>query len=413
MKIQRTIPLIIPFDEDLINTVKEYTRAQNIVSPTCHNNGEKPLSRLKLHEATYYELRDKTDLPSQMVCSVMRSVSSAYANRELARRKQERKNQRKKNKLKKEQKEKPNNPIGFKKESALFLAGVGTGKDASFKSDGSLSIATIKDRKKLIYRIPEPFQKDFKTAVSVDSITLTLDKNRLRGYVTITLEVPEPNGVKPVGVDLNESNLVVAVNTKGGEFIFDGKPLKARNKRSRQVKKRLQSKLASRKAEGKDTRSIRRTLNRLGMHESNRTKNACRLAACRLVEWAREDAIIVLEDLHLEAKSKSDYRYKKSDRRRLNSFPYLRLRTAIEGKCEREGISVGYINPAYTSQKCNSCGSIGVRHRHKFDCPVCGYKAHSDVNAAKNIRDKFVVVRCDGALSIAPEARSCGQAVAL
>lgn len=406
MIIQRSIPLLLEYDEDVVRTVLAFTAAKNLAAVACHNSGGKPLGRIELHKASYRTVRESTGLPAQMACSVMRAVAAAYAVRDRKRRENARKGRPR-------DPERPDPPICFDKSAALFLAGIGSGKDASFKADGTLSIATLAGRKRVAYRIPEHFAADFAAAVSADSITISLTRGTLRAAVTVTLEALDPSGTRPVGVDLNESNLVVAVDSEGREFTFDGRPLKARNKRARQVRKRLQKKLATLKAEGKDTHSVRRALNRLGEHQSNRTQNYCRLAAARLVEWAGPDAVLVLEDLRLEPARKTDYGKGKSGRRRLNTFPHRELRTAIESRCERGGIPVESVDPAWTSQRCNACGGLGVRHRHEFDCPHCGHHAHADINAARNIRDRFAGLRSGGVPSVPPGARSCGQAVAV
>ncbi|MBI3300937.1 MAG: transposase [Deltaproteobacteria bacterium] len=41
----------------------------------------------------------------------------------------------------------------------------------------------------------------------------------------------------------------------------------------------------------------------------------------------------------------------------------------------------------YTSKSCHWCGALGQRKKHAFTCPRCHYHAHSDANAAQNIRD--------------------------
>ena len=46
------------------------------------------------------------------------------------------------------------------------------------------------------------------------------------------------------------------------------------------------------------------------------------------------------------------------------------------------------IHPAYTSQRCFSCGHIERKNRQgqaNFECKSCGYKDNADKNAAKNI----------------------------
>lgn len=60
------------------------------------------------------------------------------------------------------------------------------------------------------------------------------------------------------------------------------------------------------------------------------------------------------------------------------------LRQKLEYKCGR----VIEVNPAYTSQTCNSCGmksGANRRSQSKFVCIACGHEDNADVNAAKNI----------------------------
>ena len=48
------------------------------------------------------------------------------------------------------------------------------------------------------------------------------------------------------------------------------------------------------------------------------------------------------------------------------------------------------INPAYTSQTCNTCKHVDKNSRKsqaEFVCTACGHQANADVNAARNIRD--------------------------
>ena len=64
----------------------------------------------------------------------------------------------------------------------------------------------------------------------------------------------------PVGIDLSETNALVAVDADGRELLISGKTTKVRNRRTMQTTQRVQRKLATKKAEGKDTHSVRRVL---------------------------------------------------------------------------------------------------------------------------------------------------------
>jgi putative transposase len=52
------------------------------------------------------------------------------------------------------------------------------------------------------------------------------------------------------------------------------------------------------------------------------------------------------------------------------------------------------INPKFTSQTCNDCGTKDSKSRisqSKFVCTSCGVESNADENAAKNIKDKGIV----------------------
>jgi transposase len=71
-------------------------------------------------------------------------------------------------------------------------------------------------------------------------------------------------------------------------------------------------------------------------------------------------------------------------RTRLHRWAFRQLQSFVEYKAHAVGITVEYVNPAYTSQSCSACGQLGTRRRHRFECP-CGFRAHADLNASWNL----------------------------
>lgn len=244
-------------------------------------------------------------------------------------------------------------PFQFRRPMAVFLVGK-RGRDAGFRRDGKLSIWTVSGRKHIDYAIPAHYQEAFSAAIEVDSLRITERDGKLRASLTITIAVPKPTGASPVGVDINETNALVAIDADGRELFISGKSRKVLNTRTRKTRARLQRKLAARKAENRDTRAARRILKRLSRKQSNRTKTFCQTAARRLIDWVPQDALIVLEDLALPKQNRQD-RKKRGVRRRLSTFPYALLRRSVEQKAEEHGITVAAVNPSYTSQTCSRC----------------------------------------------------------
>lgn len=381
MQIQRTLTILLPDDPDIRATLDAFQRVQQELAEPGYNDG-RPLGALALQRASYHTV--KGTLNSQMTISAIRVVAGAYAS---AKRNQ-----------------KPaKRPFAFRRRCALFLVGK-RGRDADFRADGTLSLWTVAGRQRITYQVPDAFKDMLARAVEVDSLNVIERDGRLLGRVTVTLEAPEPAGVHPIGIDLNETNALVAVDADGQELFVSGKAVKVANRRTAKTRARLQRKLATRKAEHADTRSVRRVLKRLGRKQRNRTRTFAQTTAKQLVTWAAPRSVLVFEDLAGIPRPEKGAIGGKALRRRLSLWQRGLIRSAVAGKAEEAGLLVAEVNPAYTSQACSRCGCLGVRRRHAFSCPHCGFAAHADVNAAVNIRTRYIVFRHDGPPSIGPEA---------
>jgi len=61
------------------------------------------------------------------------------------------------------------------------------GRDADFRTDGTLSNWTVAGRKRLTYTVPEAFKATLKQAKEIDSLTVIERNGKLLGRVTVTL----------------------------------------------------------------------------------------------------------------------------------------------------------------------------------------------------------------------------------
>lgn len=372
MKIKRTVTILLPKDTDLLETVKTFQQVQQALSQLCYNGG-KPLGAIALQHKCYDTV--KGNLSAQMTISAIRLVAAAY-------------------KSAKSNQKAATQPFDFRRAKALFLVGQ-RGRDADFRADGTLSIWTVGGRKRLNYKVPEAFQCILSKAVEIDSLTVIEHNSKLIGRVTITLEAPEPRGIHPVGIDLNETNTLVAVDADDRELFISGRATKIRNDRTHKTRSRLHKKLAARKAEKKDTRSCRRLLKRLSHKQRNRTRTFCQQVAKQLVDWVKPNSVIVFEDLKMPKVSKK-LRVARGMRCRLSQWEHYLIRLNVTSKAQERGMAIEYVNPRYTSQNCSRCGLRGSRKGHQFECPHCGHKDHADRNAAVNIRNRYTVLRSQG-----------------
>jgi IS605 OrfB family transposase len=81
---------------------------------------------------------------------------------------------------------------------------------------------------------------------------------------------------------------------------------------------------------------------------------------------------------------RSAARQSRKNNHSLHSWSFYRLAQFIEYKARLAGISVEYVNPAYTSQRCPICGSVHHADDRTYKC-ACGFHTHRDILGARNI----------------------------
>jgi IS605 OrfB family transposase len=172
---------------------------------------------------------------------------------------------------------------------------------------------------------------------------------------------------KAIGLDANVKSVVLSNNQ-----FFNLKPVVHLKQESR-----------------KGNSPIRNSRN----YTRNFIKNQFHQISNKLVKSLSRDntEVLYLEDLTGLRKRQTE---KHSSNRELelrfilnNCYPYAMLQEMLRYKCERNGIKVKFINPAYTSQKCSGCGSLNTRRptQNRFECLDCGLRLHADLNGARNI----------------------------
>jgi IS605 OrfB family transposase len=197
-----------------------------------------------------------------------------------------------------------------------------------------ISLWTVGGRKRLAFSVPDYFLGYFLNALFFDSLIVKERNGQLIGYLCMTLSKPDVKGSVLVGADRNETNLLVAMKGTGEVFFESGLKLRIWRKKHRKKVARLQRKLAERKAQHKDTRSVRRLLKRLSLRQRNFTKTYCQTVAKRFIAWAGTDAILALENLKFQQGKKGN----EALNRRLHQFPHGLLLQCIRNKAEVLGI---------------------------------------------------------------------------
>ncbi|MCD6547879.1 MAG: transposase [Thermodesulfobacterium sp.] len=359
MRLQRTIKLVLkPTEEQkqiLLETIEQYKFAYNY---TCKVGWKAELwNGVELHKLTYYTVRDKTSLPSQLVISA-RVVATESLKSAI---------KRKRKGLKSRCPESKNPAIRYDKRSYTV-----------WLDREEISLSTIEGRQKFKIGISDYFKQylDWK----VTSTNLKYDKRLKKFFLNITVEKEVPD-VEPVnfyvGVDLGLRKLAV-VSTADGKVnkFFDGGHIRAVSERYYALRKRLAS---------KGTPSAKRHLKKLSQKEKRFRRHINHKVAKEIVSLIPAGGVIVLEKLKgIRKKIKAN----KQNRRWIHSWNFAQLQQFIEYKAQSKGIKVVYVDARYSSQKCSRCGYVSRSNRidqSHFVCKHCGYSLNADLNASRNI----------------------------
>jgi IS605 OrfB family transposase len=354
----RTIPLNLKVTKDQSTGLKElqvrFSKACSLVSSIAKENKEK--NKVKLHHLSYYPVREQIpEIGSDMVDRAIQRVCGAYSAL-FAR----------EPKLRKD--EWPS--LSYKTNSSIDYS------DCCYRiltKEDTVSLFVSKDTGRI--KVPFLLGKVQSQTLRTGKIKqATLISKGKKWYLNVCVELTDPpvvQGTTVLGVDIGENNLAVTSNGT----IYSGGKLKYDRDRYLAYRSRLQS---------NGSKSAKRRLKRASGREARHVQNINHVVSKAIVSEAKEKecAYIVLEDLTGIRKA---IRASRRVRTRLNRWSFNQLRTFIEYKAQGSGIQVIYIDPSYTSITCSSCGSIGIRNKHTFSCPICGRLAHSDRNAAQNI----------------------------
>src|SRR5919199_975378 len=207
-----------------------------------------------------------------------------------------------------------------------------------------LTLSCIGKRVSLILNVPAYFKEIFE-AWEFCAATLTYSKHSKQFWVRLVFETDDPpqqEEGKVLGIDRGLYHLA---STSDGQF-FSGSNVRANQRRYLYNRCQLQQ---------KGTRSAKRRLKALsGIRNQRRNK--------KVNLW-------------------------------ISSWGFYQLEQFLTYKAEAKGKQVGYVDARYTSQKCSRCKQRHTTNRHKsrFHCKTCGFKAHADINAATNIKDDYIL----------------------
>ncbi|XWK91533.1 MAG: transposase [Phormidium sp.] len=199
-------------------------------------------------------------------------------------------------------------------------------------------------------------------------------RNRWYAYISVTLEVPEVKATKRIGCDQGQNNIAVVAPAKGFGKFFNGKYVKHRRRHFQKRRQSLQ--------EAKKFRALKKwnRKERRWMDAVNHTISR------RIVRFAEyHNAGVVIEDLEGCRDTMKQSKKSRSDNgESRHAWAYYSLEQKLGYKLALKGLKLIKRPAPYTSKSCSTCGTIGTRKKHHFNCPN-GHYHNADLNASRNL----------------------------
>jgi putative transposase len=213
-----------------------------------------------------------------------------------------------------------------------------------------------------------------------------------RWFLLVTVTLPDGT-VTPatdfLGVDLGVANIA----TDSDDTAHSGKPVETARRKHNLQRKRLGK---------RNTKGAKKKLKRVAGKEARFRRHTNHVISKTIVATARRTgrgiALEDLKDIRLRATARG-----KDARNKLGGWGFSQLGMFIDYKSRLAGVTVVYVDPAYTSQTCCVCGHrerSNRKNQSDFRCKACGHEANADVNAARNIRALALPKRAIGLVGL-------------
>ncbi|MEF8871307.1 MAG: transposase, partial [Haloarculaceae archaeon] len=194
--------------------------------------------------------------------------------------------------------------------------------------------------------------------------------------VTITDARDTPLASETAALDIGANNLVACTTPTGEQYLYEGRKLFDRFRKTTREIARLQSKL-------EDGRYSSERIRRLYRKRTRRRDHA-QEALCRdLIKRLYKDGVATVYIGGLTDVLETHWSVE-TNAKTHNFWAFKKFTERLACTAEEYGISVEIRSEAWTSQECPQCGSTDrtTRHQDTLTCQ-CGFDGHADLTASE------------------------------
>ncbi len=333
--------------EALLDTMQRFNSACDYISDIAYQN--KAFGQIRLHKLTYYDVRDKFGITSQMAVRAIGKVVESYKT------------------------DKKSKHTFYKYGAIVYDQRI-----LKYKFPDKISIATIAGREVIPFLYVNYRNLDMRRVAGQADLVY----HEGIFYLIVCVDVPEPPEDKPddfLGVDMG----IVNISSDNTGEQFAGNKLNSVRNRYYRIRKKLQK---------IGTKSAKRLLRLRKRKERRFASDTNHVISKKIVQKAKALGLgIALENLK---GIRDRVTVGKAYRRTHNNWSFYDLKTKIAYKAQLTGVKVVFVDPRNTSRMCSKCGYISKKNRPNqstFLCQSCGFSCNADLNASINIGRRAVV----------------------
>jgi len=365
MEVRRTVPVKLDVTDEtadlLHETIDEFLWAANYVVDAAWDGEWAETRTSVLHDETYHDVREQTQLHSNHVQSArdravdaLESVVAKWSTGRYA---------------------------SLSTFSTPFVEY--TQRNATLHDDHA-TLSTVEGRVTVEYVLPDENRdtphSEYLRSEEWETTGATLHYRRGSFYLHVRtkadVDAPDrPENGTVLGVDLGVEN--IAVTSTGVFWTAD----ELNHWRTEYVDRRKSLQECG-------TRYAHENVQAVGRKETGRFEQYLHRVANEVVAEADERGCS-----HIAFENLTGIRDRMANARKFHEWAFHRFYEYVSYKAEERGISVEQVDPKHTSQRCSSCGFTARENRPRqeaFCCQKCGYENHADYNAAKNVGLKLL-----------------------
>ena len=218
-------------------------------------------------------------------------------------------------------------------------------------------------------------QKAIFAGSKLGTMRIVYKGSKIVAQIVYEMTEPEQKGSGNVmGIDLGIKCPAVSYISDGNiRFYGNGRKNKYMRRHYKYLRKKLQ--------DAKHMDAVKRINNK----EQRIMKDIDHKISHDIIKTAAAHDVKVIKLERLQNIRSTTRKSRKNDKS-LHTWSFYRLSQFIEYKAKLAGITVEYVNPAYTSQTCPVCGNVHHADDRKYSC-LCGFRGHRDLVGAMNICD--------------------------